>query len=194
MRGKGPCSGWRARHRRITPAYAGKSRSHSHSKWRWGDHPRVCGEKEAGSTRAGKGGGSPPRMRGKGVHQVRKQGFPGITPAYAGKSGLPAAGMTIDQDHPRVCGEKAASYRSFFAGPGSPPRMRGKGPQRGPRRGAPGITPAYAGKSLPVFIRCPRFLDHPRVCGEKRTLGTGGSGRSGSPPRMRGKGPKGARP
>ena len=46
--------------------------------------------------------------------------------------------------------------------------MRGKGPQRGPGRGAPGITPAYAGKRRAgrTFENCNR--DHPRVCGEKR--------------------------
>ena len=51
-----------------------------------------------------------------------------------------------------------------------------------------GITPAYAGKR-----RCPRFhpgriRDHPRVCGEKSPDSSCNISRTGSPPRMRGKG------
>ena len=90
----------------ITPACAGKSGGGFLPLPYTGDHPRVCGEKLTASKREtlctgspprvrGKvksstttftgRGGSPPRVRGKGVHQVRKQGFPGITPACAGK-------------------------------------------------------------------------------------------------------------
>ena len=70
---------------------------------------------------------------------------------------------------------------------GSPPRMRGKGPQRGPWRGAPGITPAYAGKSFQPFFHPPRWRDHPRVCGEKPVAMHTRMTSAGSPPRMRGK-------
>ena len=30
-----------------------------------------------------------------------------------------------------------------------------------------GITPAYAGKSIPCTASVPRCRDHPRLCGEK---------------------------
>ena len=50
------------------------------------------------------------------------------------------------------------------------------------------ITPAYAGKSLPVQILRAAHRDHPRLCGEKLvTVSCHTSGR-GSPPPMRGKG------
>ena len=49
----------------ITPAYAGKSRIPSNAPTRFGDHPRVCGEKSTTSEDAGSLPGSPPRMRGK---------------------------------------------------------------------------------------------------------------------------------
>ena len=72
--------------------------------------------------------------------------------------------------------------------------MRGKGLRRIPHHGRGGITPAYAGKSQFFRGHSPRSWEHPRVCGEKRDPGYRGETPVGSPPRMRGKGPKGARP
>ena len=54
-----------------------------------------------------------------------------------------------------------------------------------------GITPAYAGKSRTVRWTVLSVRDHPRVCGEKALLDQVLSWSSGSPPRMRGKGPLG---
>ena len=51
-----------------------------------------------------------------------------------------------------------------------------------------GITPAYAGKSLPAVLKCPPTRDHPRVCGEKSKPKPGKDRRMESPPRVRGKG------
>ena len=51
---------------------------------------------------------------------------PGITPAYAGKSDGWKPARSEDEDHPRVCGEKAVLLRCVLKFPGSPPRMRGK--------------------------------------------------------------------
>ena len=49
------------------------------------------------------------------------------------------------------------------------------------------ITPAHAGKTLPVAIYKTRLSDHPRTCGENYRLGGAYLSRSGSPPHMRGK-------
>ena len=58
------------------------------------------------------------------------------------------------------------------------------------QRPSPGITPAYAGKSLLKLLHHVGLRDHPRVCGEKAySLVINGS-EWGSPPRMRGKGTK----
>ena len=70
--------------------------------------------------------GSPPRMRGKacllatGLHDL------GITPAYAGKSGISPGFLLSYKDHPRVCGEKKVMRGAKDKRMGSPPRMRGK--------------------------------------------------------------------
>ena len=92
------------------------------------------------------------------------------------------------RDHPRVCGEKvfACSGRAFNQG--SPPRMRGKGLKLILCVFRAGITPAYAGKSLPAFLKKWAKKDHPRVCGEKLFFIVSWYLRLGSPPRMRGKG------
>ena len=85
MRGKVfPVSGalWSSR---ITPAYAGKSKSGHELIADTEDHPRVCGEKAGKETDAVHNEGSPPRMRGKDRQCSCPCGSTGITPAYAGK-------------------------------------------------------------------------------------------------------------
>jgi hypothetical protein len=69
----------------ITPAYAGKSTRPFSSGHENGDHPRVCGEKQKTPPWGVEKGGSPPRMRGKGVQPRDKRVAVRITPAYAGK-------------------------------------------------------------------------------------------------------------
>ena len=114
-------------------------------------------------------GGSPPRMRGR------------------ASAWLPV--LRPPKDHPRVCGEEIDRQGHHADDWGSPPRMRGRGPQRGPGRGAPGITPACAGKSLKLLLSAFRLQDHPRVCGEKKEGAPGRVPPLGSPPRVRGKAP-----
>ena len=45
--------------------------------------------------------------------------------------------------------------------------MRGKDAAGAFWAAAPGITPAYAGKSFPQLHKLHRKKDHPRLCGEK---------------------------
>ena len=121
LQGSFPCQDYR-----ITPAYAGKSISHSENIRRTWDHPRLCGEKFSVHLNRHFSEGSPPPMRGKGQRFGSRYNAAGITPAYAGKSG----------------------YRYTFSilPVGSPPPMRGKGAAGTYFDGNHGITPAYAGK------------------------------------------------
>ena len=91
---------------RITPAYAGKRMVFAGRKSRTWDHPRVCGEKSRLALPDGLPGGSPPRVRGKGVRLPPLHVPAGITPAYAGKRLQNDKGNIYGRDHPRVCGEK----------------------------------------------------------------------------------------
>ena len=126
-------------------------------------------------------------MRGKDPLLVPMLELGGITPAYAGKRLAAADSHGAERDHPRVCGEKPQSRKAPRRYQGSPPRMRGKASGLPSLRSTGGITPAYAGKSSCRFILCKIPRDHPRVCGEKGLFYAGGAGRTGSPPRMRGK-------
>ena len=148
-------------------------------------------------------------MRGKGASWKCLIDCKGITPAYAGKSRLVQCRNVLDQDHPRLCGEKSAKAALTLFTRGSPPPMRGKGfPLREPRSSCR-ITPAYAGKSERQNTMLLLRQDHPRLCGEKvasqyegtRVVGItpAYAGKSadlksvifplrGSPPPMRGKG------
>ena len=65
--------------------------------------------------------------------------------------------------------------------------MRGKEISRWSSSSADGITPAYAGKSLHGAVILFSFQDHPRLCGEKKTITKQGFFPPGSPPPMRGK-------
>ena len=73
-----------------------------------------------------------------------------ITPAYAGKSVSAAFQSLHTGDHPRICGEKVANHRIDDLEEGSPPHMRGKEKTLEEMDEKQGITPAYAGKRLPL--------------------------------------------
>ena len=151
----------------ITPAYAGKRHMGHAALLVHRDHPRVCGEEACMQCTLQGHGGSPPRMRG------RASAWPPV--------------LRPPKDHPRVCGEEIDRQGHHADDWGSPPRMRGRGPQRGPGRGAPGITPAYAGKSCSSTGRAGGRGDHPRVCGEEAYCFVVCRCSVGSPPRMRGR-------
>ena len=87
-------------------------------------------------------------MRGKGYRCRAADPVFGITPAYAGKSGINCNQIPVTGDHPRLCGEKDTQVTGKPSNRGSPPPMRGK-------------------VLFPPFLpQCPE--DHPRLCGEKR--------------------------
>ena len=132
-----------------------------------GDHPRLCGEKKWRLKLQLLLPGSPPPMRGKVFFFDTEHLWIRITPAYAGKSHSLFHSTEVEQDHPRLCGEKSATQSAGHLKAGSPPPMRGKVKYHLSFYVSNGITPAYAGKSFKLF-RC-RFSiwDHPRLCGEK---------------------------
>ena len=175
--------------KRITPAWAGKSRAHGASSCGEKDHPRVGGEKPTSCAPCPGRSGSPPRGRGKGPRPGNTPVLTRITPAWAGKRRDWPAAQHGPRDHPRVGGEKCLMSWSCALLTGSPPRGRGKATFSGRCGPGVGITPAWAGKRRGVFSTPRTAGDHPRVGGEK------GGGfvcyrcHWGSPPRGRGKGP-----
>ena len=95
----------------ITPAYAGKSHSVQCNGQQTEDHPRLCGEKFSGTLTPKTDSGSPPPMRGKDRTAFDLVLCVGITPAYAGKSSAFIRSSPVNQDHPRLCGEKLPFLR-----------------------------------------------------------------------------------
>ena len=112
------------------------------------DHPRLCGEKANPPAATIFRTGSPPPMRGKGYSSDRQTEQSRITPAYAGKSIQDTVRHGSNEDHPRLCGEKAFPEVQLTQISGSPPPMRGKAFTTIIPISDFGITPAYAGKSF----------------------------------------------
>ena len=134
-------------HHRSTPAWAGKSIRCTSTTRLIRDHPRMGGEKSLYVYMGCNQLGSPPRGRGKDPNFPEKAGATGITPAWAGKSGIAEDEHPQAEDHPRVGGEKEQGLVFPHIDIGSPPRGRGKVfPAAGGLNDA-GITPAWAGKS-----------------------------------------------
>ena len=73
----------------------------------------------------------------------------------------------VEQDHPRLCGEKTDLIILTLNKLGSPPPMRGKASKRIDGAVTLRITPAYAGKSAHFSGNRADREDHPRLCGEK---------------------------
>ena len=151
----------------ITPACAGKSSARHWKRPATRDHPRVCGEKGKKPSQVTLEKGSPPRVRGKVLHQRPELCSHGITPACAGKRHPCKVYRVAVQDHPRVCGEKIITRARLTMWAGSPPRVRGKARRTPTQPRKPRITPACAGKSNAKEFACKDGRDHPRVCGEK---------------------------
>ena len=128
-------------------------------------------------------------MRGKGILSSVATVRTGITPAYAGKRKLLWRTNSSLWDHPRVCGEKVQNEHHHVNCLGSPPRVRGKDSRQDLNLQPAGITPACAGKSPTAVPQAECCRDHPRVCGEKIWPVPHRPAITGSPPRVRGKGP-----
>ena len=126
-------------------------------------------------------------MRGKDERGTFVDVKEGITPACAGKSVFLLLLLNLQEDHPRMCGEKKAPRKPWLRTWGSPPHVRGKELVQRLRVFKSGITPACAGKSGFKIFSSRRKRDHPRMCGEKAGHPYRISSRIGSPPHVRGK-------
>ena len=133
---------------RITPAYAGTTYFVFYVTLQAQDHPRVCGNHVLENRKAGKNAGSPPRMREPLLFNASLTCSSRITPAYAGTTCLALDICSVNQDHPRVCGNHGDLSERQERIAGSPPRMRE------PLSFILGlfiygrITPAYAGTTM----------------------------------------------
>ena len=170
----------------IIPAYAGNTITLSAMHEAYWDHPRVCGEHATGASTQVNCTGSSPRMRGTPAVTEATNNTARIIPAYAGNT--PAACWKSWQawDHPRVCGEHQSCLQRIRLSRGSSPRMRGTPVVPPAYPTFTGIIPAYAGNTPRPDPWTGFPGDHPRVCGEHRSLSDLSDLEGGSSPRMRG--------
>ena len=152
---------------RITPAYAGKRPSRSKSISPARDHPRIRGEKPMKNLKRYRTEGSPPHTRGKAFASTVRAFMTGITPAYAGKSGMSCVPCRSRRDHPRIRGEKSSLFGSSEESAQSPPHTRGKEDTTTETLRKVRITPAYAGKRSSKIPTQVSYRVHPRIRGEK---------------------------
>ena len=110
---------------RIIPADAGSTALLEAPRLGVEDHPRGCGEHGMGLSVANEMDGSSPRMRGALPAYAHMRGEPRIIPADAGSTGSSPSPPPASGDHPRGCGEHAASKSDQLMIWGSSPRMRG---------------------------------------------------------------------
>ena len=152
--------------RRITPAYAGKTKRLQQTTKLIQDHPRVCGKNRQMRAQRKRSLGSPPRMREK-LYYIQKMMYTlRITPAYAGKTRKIKSTNWYFRDHPRVCGKNRGKDAKGDYIKGSPPRMREKHTVCPWFFTTFRITPAYAGKTTCKHVHAFIEEDHPRVCGK----------------------------
>ena len=150
----------------IIPAHAGNTGGYNIQCLHLRDHPRACGEHTHRVTMNIGGRGSSPRMRGTLQPSLPFMSKTGIIPAHAGNTQLVFAGVDIDRDHPRACGEHPRTY---------------------PTRAVDcGIIPAHAGNTQERATKELIERDHPRACGEHLANGAIATRLAGSSPRMRG--------
>ena len=185
---RGPLNASRLRElgSRITPAYAGTTYSSWPSDRGQADHPRLCGDHLGFLNAHIFPLGSPPLMRGPLMKHDLLARPDRITPAYAGTTSVRVLVGTGAEDHPRLCGDHHMRKLAGFYKQGSPPLMRGPHVSAPQRDRAVGITPAYAGTTVPITVSDERESDYPRLCGDHRLELIGGYAHLGSPPLMRG--------
>ena len=149
-------------------------------------HPRVCGERQSGSSGSQTGGGSSPRVRGT-LRRLRSlnANFRFI-PACAGNASCSRTRRRDFPVHPRVCGERGVPATMIASTVGSSPRVRGTPRERPRPLHRRRFIPACAGNATRAPAPKVASAVHPRVCGERSAVSRPLWSGVGSSPRVRG--------
>ena len=107
-------------------------------------------------------------------------------PACAGNAASRRMHCARRSVHPRVCGERRASFSSRTCANGSSPRVRGTLTNEKRLVAGSRFIPACAGNAPCRHSKNALPTVHPRVCGERETPRTQHSRHLGSSPRVRG--------
>ncbi len=174
-----------------TPARAGTTRPTPRSPRGRSEHPRACGDDDLQRPELVPLGGTPPRVRGRRWRPARWCRRTGNTPARAGTT-YPYGPRTVRvREHPRACGDDAHRVVDLEPRRGTPPRVRGRldpllDAERRDRN-----TPARAGTTWTSTGPTRTTTEHPRACGDDARSVSTRSSTAGTPPRVRGRHPRG---
>ena len=146
-RGKLRLVHWPTRQLRLIPAHAGKTCGPPRPGPSAPAHPRSRGENSFSIPYRADMAGSSPLTRGKLSSCVRVQADPGLIPAHAGKTLIPALAGVLAGAHPRSRGENDDIRRTPAPVKGSSPLTRGKRVAGRPQLRADRLIPAHAGKT-----------------------------------------------
>ena len=146
----------------------------------------MCGEHYCDGQELFRGRGSSPHVRGARCCVRYTIGDRGIIPACAGSTESVCDALVANWDHPRMCGEHPKRGHMARPSTGSSPHVRGALRRTTTTSTPPGIIPACAGSTRPVSKTPPSNWDHPRMCGEHRSIVGIGVACQGSSPHVRG--------
>ena len=186
-RGKRRLRGRRAQRHRLIPAHAGKTLHAPQARSWCPAHPRSRGENSTASASLWRLLGSSPLTPEKLGASSWGQGWTGLIPAHAGKTGGRADRRQATRAHPRSRGENKDGAGKDLIRWGSSPLTRGKRRRPGARGQTWRLIPAHAGKTPRSGCQCPPRRAHPRSRGENYTTGTTAGIVHGSSPLTRGK-------
>ena len=170
-----------------TPAYAGKTLHIPLSPYRTRKHPRLRGEDLQANNVCVTGQETPPLTRGRRKRLKTFKRKIGNTPAYAGKTGTTSMVKMGYRKHPRLRGEDLPDQARSRGHVETPPLTRGRLYVGAFARGVYRNTPAYAGKTAPLFESPRDGQKHPRLRGEDYWLANGVGVWVETPPLTRGR-------
>ena len=170
----------------IIPACAGSTETSTILTLPAGDHPRMCGEHLPRFAVKRLAQGSSPHVRGAHRHALRYRHSQGIIPACAGSTPSTQVVPCGRGDHPRMCGEHVVLGVHSAQEKGSSPHVRGAPDRYARSRPTGGIIPACAGSTRYAVRFRTSAGDHPRMCGEHKTVARLVQLGQGSSPHVRG--------
>ena len=152
---------------RFTPVRTGKRAFSPCARRGISVHPRAYGEEPQAPARAGRVGGSPPCVRGRGPSSSSRRSRQRFTPVRTGKRFSFFPRLEAISVHPRAYGEEIGTTWSAWASRGSPPCVRGRGSHAGRLRQPSRFTPVRTGKSAPAEAMLAPIAVHPRAYGKE---------------------------
>mgnify|MGYP007031744448 CR=1 FL=1 len=132
---------------RLIPAYAGRTCLYSAAVMPWAAHPRLRGADLPIDYDLFGRTGSSPLTRGGQSYFSRGWLNDGLIPAYAGRTKTGGYRGEPERAHPRLRGADISMLARMSAGVGSSPLTRGGPWGRQSLWDAPGLIPAYAGRT-----------------------------------------------